>query len=111
MVHPNKDETPEAIRAHDREFQLPGRAVRDADLRLVEQAGVTVTPEAAVVLADGRPVYRGRIDDRFVALGQERGIATTRDLAEVLGAIASGRTVVPTNTVAVGCHISGATLR
>jgi hypothetical protein len=111
MVHPNGDETPESIRAHDREFQLPGRALRDVDLKLVERTGVTVTPEAAVVLPSGVQVYRGRIDDRFVALGQERVVVTTRDLAEVLGAITSGRPVSPTNTVAVGCHISGATLR
>src|SRR5262249_22373458 len=33
---------------------------------LVKAAGATVTPEAAVVLPDGKIAYRGRIDNKYV---------------------------------------------
>ena len=65
------------------------------------------TPEAAVVLADGRVVYRGRLDDRFVRLGVERTVVTSRDVAAVLSSVVSGKEVIPTNVPGVGCHIPG----
>jgi hypothetical protein len=54
-------------------------------------AGATITPEAVVVDPQGRVLYRGRIDDRYVSLGLERPVATRRDLDEALTDITVGK--------------------
>ena len=60
------------------------------------------------VAGDGGPrmVYRGRIDDRAVDFGRTRSAPTSRDLEQVLDTLASGATVQPRTTPAVGCFIS-----
>jgi len=50
-------------------------------------------------------VYRGRIDDRYVDFGRARAAPTSRDLREVLQALARGGPVAPRTTAAVGCSI------
>ena len=51
-------------------------------------------------------VYRGRIDDRYVAFGKMRPAPTVRDLEQVLEAIIAGKEVKTKVTKAVGCFIS-----
>jgi len=65
----------------------------------------TITPEAAV-FASGRMLYRGRIDDHYVALGQARPAPTTHDLQDALEAALNGRPVPNPTTKAVGCIIA-----
>src|SRR5580765_1140354 len=84
LVYPNPTDTPALIRAHLKAFAYPDIALRDPDHALVKVAHPTVTPEAAVFDARGTLVYRGRIDNRFVALGQERPSATRHDLQDAL---------------------------
>jgi hypothetical protein len=79
-------------------------ALRDPALALVKFAGATITPEAAVY-ANGRIVYRGRIDDRYVDLGVERPKASTHDLEEAIAAVVAGKPVRHATTQAVGCYI------
>ena len=79
---------------------------RDRDHTLVKMAGATITPEAVVLDARQRVVYRGRIDDRFVELGRERPAATRRDLRNALTAALAGKPVSPAKTQAVGCFIA-----
>jgi hypothetical protein len=55
--------------------------------------------------AGPRLVYRGRIDDRFAALGKSRPVARTRDVEDVLAALARGEAVPTRTTTAVGCAI------
>ena len=109
LVYPDGTEPVDAIRRHGRDFGFGFPALRDPDHALVALTGATVTPEAAVFVpdADGpRMVYRGRIDDRAVEIGRTRPRATTRDLEQVLEALAAGGTVAPRTTPAVGCFIS-----
>lgn len=109
VVHPLADETEASIREHTREYGLPGTVVRDPERRLVSLLGIRVTPEVAVVDGDGRLRYRGRIDDRYAALGQKRARATRRDLCEALEAVLAGRDVAEARTRAVGCVLAGET--
>ena len=108
LVYVEPDVSAEDIRRHLKEYQLSGGALRDPKLDLVRACQVRVTPEAAVFEPGGRLVYHGRIDDRFVALGEERASPTRRDLEEVLTAVTEGKPVSPTSTKAVGCAIPGA---
>ena len=107
LVYPNPSEDARAIREHMAAYSYEGvvEAVRDPKLALVKFAGATVTPEA-VVVAGGKVVYRGRIDDRYVDLGRERPAPTRRDLFDALTAILDGKPAPLAKTQAVGCFIS-----
>jgi hypothetical protein len=105
LIYPNSIESVAIIRAHLKNFGYPDIALRDPTHSLVNFAHSQVTPEAAVFNKSGALVYHGRIDDRFVSLGQERPTPTRRDLEEALTATLSGRPVVPAATQAFGCYI------
>jgi hypothetical protein len=107
LVYPGRAGRADAIRAHVAAFWYGGAAepFRDPTLALAKYVGATVTPEAAVVV-DGRVVYHGRIDDRYVDLGVERPAATTHDLADAIEAVLTGGRIARPATQAVGCYIA-----
>ena len=86
-------------------------AVIDRDGSIARRIGASVTPEAVVVGADGRVRYRGRIDNRYAALGQPRQAATVHDLRDALDAVVGGRSVTRPETEAIGCFITLATAK
>jgi hypothetical protein len=106
IVYPNPAELPAAIRIHLKEYNLPAVALRDPEQELAKYANATITPEAAVYDREGRRVYLGRIDDRYVSLGVQRPAATQHDLADALAALLAGRGVAQARTPAVGCFIA-----
>ena len=102
LVYPVPSDSPVMIRAHVQKFGYSLETQRDLDQKLVKLAGVTVTPEVAVM--DGtRVLYRGRIDDRYVELGKDRPQPTQRDLEAALDALVAGKPVTTRETRAVGC--------
>jgi hypothetical protein len=105
LVYPSATESPAELRAHVKEHALPFGALRDPGHVLVARAGVHVTPEVAVFLANGELAYHGRIDDRQVDFGQTRPEPTRRDLVLVLEAVLAGRPVETRSSVAIGCSI------
>jgi hypothetical protein len=107
LIYPARAESDSAIRAHQRAFAYEGltEALRDPSLALVKYSGATITPEA-VVVANGKVVYRGRIDDRYVEIGVERAAPTTHDLADALAATLAGTPIAHPITQAVGCFIA-----
>jgi hypothetical protein len=105
LVYVDPAQTAEAVRRHMAEYGYHMGALLDLRHELVSLTQAAVTPEA-VVYSGKRIVYRGRIDDRYVALGKARRTATTHDLEDVLTAIAEGRTVEPRSTHATGCFIA-----
>ncbi len=92
------------IRQHLKEYEYPLHALLDPAHELVKLTHATITPEAAVY-AEGRLVYRGRIDDRYVAFGKSRQSASKHDLEEVLAGVSAGRRVEFAETKSVGCFI------
>ena len=105
LVYPDPGESGEIIRNHIKEYEYRLKALRDPEHKLVKMTGAQVTPEAAVFSPGGRMIYRGRIDDRYVALGKARPAPTTRDLEQVLEAILEGKQVTNKTTAAIGCFI------
>jgi hypothetical protein len=106
LVYPNPADTPAAIREHAKAFAYPADALlRDPKQRLAKASSVTIAPEAAV-FAEGRLVYHGRIDDRFVDFGVDRPEPTVRDLDEALRAVLAGKPVAHPVTQAVGCYLA-----
>ena len=108
FVHPNADETDAAVRQHALEYELPGTPLRDPGLKFARAVGAQVTPTAVVLSPRGEVLYRGRIDDRYAALGQSRPEPTTHDLERALESVLAGRSPEPAETRAVGCHLAGA---
>ena len=108
LVYPDPAETTEAVRRHAQAFGYGMTPLQDTTHDLVRFVGARVTPEAAVFIGQpGGPrlVYRGRIDDRNVDFGKTRTAPTSRDLENVLAALADKRPVSTRTTVAVGCAI------
>ncbi|MDE2807729.1 MAG: redoxin domain-containing protein [Gemmatimonadota bacterium] len=106
LVYPDRREDADAIRRHGREYGLPSQALRDVQHALVKRVGASVTPEAVVLGERGNIVYRGRIDDRYMALDQMRPQPTRNDLANALSAALAGRPPDPSATEAIGCFIA-----
>ncbi len=107
-VYPNPGDTAAVVRRHYEQFDIHADAVLDTEQRLTHMAHATITPEVAVFLstAEGlREVYRGRIDDRYVALGRERPVATQHDLETAIRAVLANRTVPKPGGPPVGCSI------
>ena len=106
MVYVNPKQSPGKIKAHQEAYRYPCLAVRDDTHQLVQQVGVRVTPEAAVLDRSGRVAYRGRIDDRFVDFGKTRQAPTRNDLQIAIQEVLAGRDVQVPATKAIGCFIA-----
>lgn len=106
LVYPNPADAVSDIRDHIKQFTYPGTALRDVKHELVKRAGATITPEAVVYDGQGRMTYRGRIDDRYSAVGIEKAVATRHDLRDAIAATLAGKPVKERRTQAVGCYIS-----
>jgi len=107
-VFPNPSDTAAVVSAHEREYSMKGDTILDTRQTLVHLAHASVTPEAAVFrLENGRlvQVYRGRIDDRFLALGKERPHAAHHDLEDAIAAVLDGQPIAHPITRPVGCSI------
>jgi hypothetical protein len=105
IVYPNKSDSDALIQAHRKDYRLTAPFVRDPDHALVRKAQVTITPEAAVFDAARHEVYRGRINDQFLAIGKGRPQATVHDLEEAIEAALAGSRPKAMFTEAVGCYI------
>jgi hypothetical protein len=105
LVYADRRDSVAKIRNHLRDYHYKLTALRDPEHRLVKRCRATKTPEAVVFAADGKEVYRGRIDDRFTGYGKSRSAPSRRDLQEAIEAVLSGRPVKVANTEAVGCFI------
>jgi hypothetical protein len=76
----------------------------DPQARQSRRAGVRLTPSAAV-WHQGKLVYRGRIDDRYLSLNRSRRQPTRRDLQDTVQALLEGKSLHFVETKAFGCVI------
>jgi hypothetical protein len=107
-VYPNPSDTAEVIRQHQEQFNFRGQIVLDTAQQITRMAHATITPEAALFVPASsglREVYLGRIDNRYVALGQERPAATTHDLESAIRAALNRMPVPKAGGPVVGCSI------
>jgi len=107
-VFPNPGDTATVVAQHNRDFAVHEDTVLDPRQELVARAHATTTPEAAVFVvrgADLDEVYRGRIDDRYISLGQERPQPQHHDLEAAIRAALDGKPVPQPAVPPVGCSI------
>jgi AhpC/TSA family len=105
LVHADASVTAEQAREHARQYEIRAPVILDPQHVWVKQAGATRTPEAVVFSPAEEVLYRGRIDDQYVGVGQRRTQVTSHDLEEALSAILAGKPVPQPITEAVGCFI------
>ncbi|HEY5311062.1 MAG TPA: redoxin domain-containing protein [Pirellulales bacterium] len=104
-VYSEPSVTREAARAHAKEYSLDFPISLDPEQVLARQAGITITPEAVVLAADGKVLYRGRIDNRYSPEGKRRLEATRHDLDAAISAVLAGQTPPAVSTPAFGCPL------
>ena len=105
LVHVDPDVTRARARRHAEEYGHRPTILLDPSQTLVAATGATISPEAAVLDADGRLIYRGRIDNRYGDLGRKRPRATRHELRDALDALLTDRPVKTARTEAIGCFI------
>jgi hypothetical protein len=108
FVYPNVGESPSAVRAHQQAFDPSGEAILDTSGQLARLAHAIVTPEVSVLMPSAtswKPVYTGRIDDRYVRLGLERPAATQHFAERVIAAALRGAPIERPTGTPVGCGI------
>ncbi len=107
LVFPDRDLEETTVREHLAAFALTVPFVIDREGDLVRRAKATTTPEAVLFDPQGRIVYRGKIDNRYSALGKRLAEATEFPLRDAIEAILAGRAPAVPETVPVGCLIEG----
>ena len=106
LVYVDPTMKPADIRKHMKDFSYTSwPAILDSGHDLVDKAGATIVSEVAVFSNNGELKYRGRIDDRYAALGKPRQVVTQRDLVNALDALIARRNVANPRTEAFGCFI------
>ena len=88
-----------------RDFDLSMEALVDVDDVVRRGTRASVVPTAFVIRPDGRVAYRGRIDDRFPALGRSKPAPTREEFADAIRAVGAGKPVRVPETVAIGCAL------
>ena len=104
-VHADPAVSADSARTHATDFGYRCPVLLDPSQRLARHVGATVTPEAAVLDADGQVAYLGRIDDLFAGYGKRRRAPTTRELRDALDALLAGEPVPTHAAPAIGCYI------
>jgi Redoxin len=105
VVDVDPDVTTAQAKEHAKEYEINLPILFDRDHTLVARTGARVTPEAAVIKADGTVAYCGRIDDRFGKLGRQRPEASEHNLRDAIDAVLAGRPVAAERVAAIGCTI------
>jgi hypothetical protein len=108
FVYPNPGDDAGTVRSHDAAYNIGSPTALDPAQTLVRTAHATITPEAAVFARDTtglHEVYRGRIDDRYIAFGRERPQALHHDLEDAVRAVLDGKPVPQPGGPPVGCSI------
>lgn len=112
-VYPNVGENDARVLQHERDFGAEQHVLFDSDHGLVALTRARVTPEAAVLVeqqsnaAALRVLYHGRIDNRYIQIGQQRPNATQFDLERAIEDVLQNRPVHPPDGPPVGCGIMG----
>lgn len=92
-----------AAAAHFTDWQATFPVLHDSARMLVDVLKPTHVPEAFVLSADGRLIYRGAIDNAYLEPGHRRANVEKHFLADALWAALAGTPPAVAQTPAVGC--------
>jgi peroxiredoxin len=102
-VNSNEKELAPEVKAHAAEKGLTFTILKDTGNRVADRLDAKVTPEAYLLDASGKLVYRGRIDN-----SRNGDSITATELRDAIEAILAGRAVEKSEVNAFGCSIKRA---
>jgi hypothetical protein len=105
VVHVDPELGDEDARKHAKEYGYKLPVLIDRKHELVRHLKATTAPEAFVLGPEGKVLYRGRIDDRYVGVGKARQQVQRQDLRLALKSIVEGKNVEIAETKPIGCYI------
>ena len=85
------------------DFGIEFPVILDSAGDLARRLGPRVMSESFVVSTANRLVYRGRVDDRFAAVGRLRTRISSHDLRRTMEAVSRGDLLEPYESEAIGC--------
>lgn len=107
FVHADPELKLTDVLQHTEMMAIKATVLLDKEQTIAKLTQAKVTPEVAVLTADGKTLYQGRINDLYLGPTKKQRKATTKDLRDALDAIQDGKPVAVAKTDAVGCKISG----
>ena len=102
-INSNVAEKRDDIKSHAAERGLSFAILKDEGNRIADRLGAGVTPEAFLLDANSRLVYRGRIDN-----SRNGDAVTSSELREAIDAVLAGKPVAKSEVRAFGCSIKRA---
>ncbi len=102
-INSNASETAADIKRHAADKNLTFTILKDGGNKIADRLGALVTPEAFLLDASGKLVYRGRIDN-----SRNGDSITANELREAIDATLAGQPVVKNEVRAFGCSIKRA---
>ena len=105
-INSNRHDTPERVAEHAKKHEVPFPILKDTGNVVADRLRAERTPEA-LIIASGKVVYRGRVDDRF-GYRHRRDKPTSQELVAALDEILTGKPVSVAATEVEGCIIARA---
>jgi peroxiredoxin len=105
VVHADRDMSDADLQQHAKEYAYACPVLVDRQHTLIDQLGIKIAPEVAIVDRTGSIPYRGRIDDRYLSFGQERLHPATPDLRNAINSLLRNEPISNPRTRAIGCAI------
>jgi peroxiredoxin len=102
-VNANSTESAGDVKAHAASNNLTFMILKDNGNKLADALGAERTPEAYVLDAGNKIVYRGRIDN-----AKNAASVTTSELRDAMDALIAGKPVAKSSVPAFGCSIKRA---
>jgi len=107
LIHSDPEITLEVAMEHAILSEVKALVLIDKQQTLAKQVQAKITPEAIVLSPKAETLYKGRINDLYLAPAKRQRAATTKDLRDALDAILSGKPVPTPQNEAQGCKIGG----
>lgn len=104
-VHSGKWFSANEVQDYALKYGLEMKMLLDAENRLAESLGASVTPEVFVLNSNSKVLYSGKIDNWVNDLGKKKLEVSEHYLKDALSAILSNQTVEIQRTEPVGCLI------
>lgn len=105
-INPNDGQGLKEIELHRIRYSISMPIVRDPGAHVARSLGITHCPEVVAFAADGKAVYRGRIDDRYPRRGgAPKQVFHSHDLEDVLTQLANGEAITARETEPIGCPV------
>lgn len=93
------------IELFKKKYKLETNIIHDQKHKLIKQLGASKTPEAFLINSSKKTIYKGAINNQYIAIGKRRGNSVSNYLEEAIKDYLLNGFVKISETSAVGCKI------